>query len=522
MTKKVCFFKVVLSLFCFTVLPLQPEIYAEIAIVDDGIKTDACSDPRHCRACNHELRKFTVRQINDLCSSCHTKNVPLTDDFSPGERFFDHYDLITLEDTGFYPDGRELGEHFTGTAWRISPCVKSARLGCNHCHRSGGRFGFKSDPNQACAPCHIERIRNAETHSRHPPDSSGGWCISCHMPTTEYLQTGRTVHSMLPPTPSATIRFGSPNACNLCHTDKDANWADSFVRHWHQRDYQASVLFRAGLVEAARKQDWSRLSDMLAYIESPDRDAVFAASLLRLLSSCANPVIWPVARRKMTDPSPLIRCAAAELLSRSPPEGSVCMLIDAAGDDYRLVRVRAVASLIGYPQQVVEKPLKVIGRNNLEQAADELLTAQLIRPNHWTSHADPGTYYFNLGVLISGEDFGKAARLCLNAFEISPNPKYAYTLAFYMKMLGYPDHAAEMLRSIVMNWPLYADAYFLLGDIYEDQGNLEAAKSLYHKAIENDEISYSNRYQFRLRLDSLFKRKNILPAAARSPVQDHP
>ena len=31
---------------------------------------------------------------------------------------------------------------------------------------------------------------------------------------------------MLPPTPAATIAFRSPNACNLCHKDKDAAWAD--------------------------------------------------------------------------------------------------------------------------------------------------------------------------------------------------------------------------------------------------------------------------------------------------------
>jgi len=43
---------------------------------------------------------------------------------------------------------------------------------------------------------------------------------------------------MLPPAPSATIEFGSPNACNLCHSNKDAAWADAFVREWRERDYQ--------------------------------------------------------------------------------------------------------------------------------------------------------------------------------------------------------------------------------------------------------------------------------------------
>ena len=90
---------------------------------------------------------------------------------------------------------------------------------------------------------------------------------------------------MLPPTPAATIAFKSPNACNLCHTDKDALWADKHVRQWRKRDYQAPVLHRAGLIDAARKRDWSRLPEMLASITSKGRDEIYATSMIRLLQA---------------------------------------------------------------------------------------------------------------------------------------------------------------------------------------------------------------------------------------------
>jgi len=68
-------------------------------------------------------------------------------------------------------------------------------------------------------------------------------------------------HSMLPPAPAATLKFKSPNACNICHNDRDAQWADTWVRKWYPRDYQAPVLHRGSLIEAARSEDWTKPKD---------------------------------------------------------------------------------------------------------------------------------------------------------------------------------------------------------------------------------------------------------------------
>ena len=170
----------------------------------------------------------------------------------------------------------------------LSPCVKSGQLSCLHCHTSSGRYKFKDEAkaNQACLPCHQQRVDQAAAHIRHDLNKPGtpGKCISCHMPMTEFARMQRSDHSMLPPTPAATRKFKSPNACNLCHQDKDAAWADKQVRQWHKKDYQAPVLHRAGLIDAARRRDWTRLPEMLTYITDKNHDPVFATSLIRLLS----------------------------------------------------------------------------------------------------------------------------------------------------------------------------------------------------------------------------------------------
>ena len=107
-------------------------------------------------------------------------------------------------------------------------------------------------------------------------DSPGNKCISCHMPMTSFARMNRSDHSMLPPTPSATIAYKSPNACNLCHTDKDAAWADKYVREWRTPRLPGTGAQTASLIDAARKRDWSKLPEMLDYITGKDRDEVFA------------------------------------------------------------------------------------------------------------------------------------------------------------------------------------------------------------------------------------------------------
>ena len=51
----------------------------------------------------------------------------------------------------------------------------------------------------------------------------------------------------------------------------------------------------------------------------------------------------------MTDPSPLVRASAAEALGQRLDPPNTAALCQAAGDDYRLVRVRAATALAAVP-----------------------------------------------------------------------------------------------------------------------------------------------------------------------------
>ena len=460
---------------------------------EPGINCETCHGPseEHNRAMREtpkgqkpadikiiSWKNFSAGQKNDACAICHAKMSPITASFAPGDRFFDHFGIAALEDPDFYPDGRDLGENYTYTSWLMSPCAKSGKLDCMHCHTSSGRYRFKTEKfNDACIPCHEDRVKNAAAHTHHKADSPGNRCIACHMPMTSFASMNRTDHSMLPPAPAATIAYKSPNACNICHADKDAAWSDTFVRKWRTRDYQAPVLFRAGLIDAARKSDWNKLPAMLDYISSKDRDEIFATSLIRLSAHSGDPRIVPMLLTAIKDPSPLVRSAAAEALQGVPAKEAARALVEAAGDDYRLVRVRAAASLAG----LKDLPVQDADKKAVEAADAEYRASLMSRPDQWDSYYNLGNYYANRGDLKQAiSSYDTALKLEPRAMLAMVNESMAYA------QLGETQKAGDSLQKALKIAPDNAAANFNMGLLKGEQNDMKGAEKYLKAALKAD------------------------------------
>jgi tetratricopeptide (TPR) repeat protein len=425
-------------------------------------------------------KTMTTEQRNHLCASCHAKTTaPLTLSYPPGGRFFDHFDLVTLENPDYYPDGRDLGENYTYTSWLMSPCVKSGKLDCMHCHTSSGRYRFKKpeDANKACLPCHEERVNSAPAHTRHEAGSAGNRCVSCHMPMTSFARMNRSDHSMLPPVPAATMAYHSPNACNLCHTDKEAAWADRQVREWRPRDYQAPLLHRASLIDAARKRDWGRLEEMLQYIAGTDRDEVFAASLIRLIPPNSDPKIAQTLLKAAGDPSPLVRAAAVESLAMIPSQQSLRAIIGATADEFRLVRIRAAAALSAYPD------VRVGGEygERIRKADQEHLASLMARPDQWSSHYNLGNYHLNRGELKEAvSSYDRALGIEPRAVMVMVNASIAHS------RMGEAGKAEKSLQEALKTSPENAAALFNMGLLKAELNDPKQAESYLRAALKYD------------------------------------
>lgn len=582
---------------------------------EPGINCETChgSAEEHIRICRQapegqppadlKLKMITMQhgcsaeEASAACAPCHAKMNPVTDSFEPGDRYFDHCDLVVFDNPDFYPDGRDLGENYTYTGWRMNPCANSGQLDCMHCHTSSGRFRFPGpDANKACLPCHEQKVQDVAAHSHHAADSEGSKCIACHMPMTEFARMWRSDHTMRPPMPAATIRFKSPNACNSCHDDKDTAWADKLVRQWRQRDYQAETLQVAGLVDAARKSEWGRLTEMLGYITGEDRDEVFATSLIRLAANCPDERKVPVLVRVLQkDKSPLVRASAAEALGSHLTPEAVSVLLDATRDEYRLVRVRAAVALASVPPDMLDRTQQ----RHWQSAADEFEAAMRARPDDSASYYNLGNFYmsrnrhrdaidcyetamtlrpdniapmvnaslaysvlgnsaaaekslqralaeepnndaanlnlglllgeqrrldeaeaalrkafqanpqsavaaYNLGIILAEKDVEEAIDWCRKASELLPEePKYAYTMAFYLDKADRSEEAIKTLRRVVDLGMPHGASYALLGALYEKAGKRGEARQVYQRAVENDRLPAQDRYQCAAKLRGL-------------------
>ncbi|MFH1964894.1 MAG: tetratricopeptide repeat protein, partial [Acidobacteriota bacterium] len=443
---------------------------------------------------------------------------------------------------------------------------------------------------QACLPCHKEEVNDPAAHSFHEASSEGSRCISCHMPRTEFARMIRHDHSMLGPTPQASIEFESPNACNICHEDQSAEWADEWARKWYGEGYQDKVMHRARLVQSARKGNWEDLDLMLSYITSPERDEVYTASLVRLLAGCMDPRKWPALEEVFRSPSPLIRAAVVDGIVMHPEtETVISMLLEAVGSEFRLVRIRAAAVLSDYP---LEDMLTEQQQESVENAFRELESSLNSRPDDWSSHYNLGNFFagrgrfeealqsygqatrfrpeevpvlvnqsmvyartgdnenaerilrqavriepdntascFNLGLLLAEQGKPKEAEYFLRealaadpgmaeaahnlavlisrdrmdeaigmsrlaARENPGNPRYSYTLSFFLHQKGADREAAEILEGLVDREPGFASSYPLLGSLLEASGRYSRARDLYLQALELPGLNPGERNYF--------------------------
>ena len=456
-----------------------------------GINCETCHGPsaEHVRVCLEagegnipdDLKiivtsTFTPEQHNASCATCHAKMQPITPSYMPGDKYFDNYDLTTLENSDFYPDGRDLGENYTYTSWMMNTCASKSDLHCVTCHTSSGRDRFASNPNDACISCHREKVEDVQSHSLHPAGSDGAVCINCHMPKTEFGRMVRSDHSFRPPMPEATMRFDSPNACNICHTDKSPAWANKIVKKRARGNYQNETLHWAQLLKEARAGDWKRLDEILAIVSENKLNEVVIASFLRLLVNCEDEKKWDVVIATLqSNRSPLVKAAAAASLAGSTSEEARQALLKAASDETRLVRVSSAMSLAGFAgNSFTARESQVV-----EKATEEYIHSLVTRSDDWSSHYNEGIFHQNRGDAMKAlASYETAARLYPSSVMplINSSVLYSYT--------GNSAKAEENLRRALQYDPGSEAANLNLGLLLAETGKLQEAEKALAAALQ--------------------------------------
>lgn len=145
----------------------------------------------------------------------------------------------------FYKDGRFRETTFIVEAFRRTACFRKGQAHCGNCHELHATdyssnltsLKFANKPDQMCLQCHGKFAANIAAHTHHPETAEASRCVTCHMPRimNSLMFKARTHQIDDIPDAQMTERFGqddSPNACLLCHAEKDAQWAKQRLQAW--------------------------------------------------------------------------------------------------------------------------------------------------------------------------------------------------------------------------------------------------------------------------------------------------
>ena len=210
-----------------------------------------------------DFKRIAAPEYVAICSQCHMQSGQRTPEpggamnySESGEKFYRILSSLPLVDyprTAFYKDGRFRETTFIVESFVRSKCFREGGATCGNCHdphpadaaKNLKSLKFAADPDRMCLGCHVQFQANPEAHTHHAATSEASRCVSCHMPRIMDSMLFKAMYHQIDDIPDAemTARFGqadSPNACLMCHKDRDTAWLTKSLTGWKEKSQRAA------------------------------------------------------------------------------------------------------------------------------------------------------------------------------------------------------------------------------------------------------------------------------------------
>lgn len=297
-----------------------------------------------------------------ICAQCHSLRDIYADNFKAGANYYDYftpvmeYRLPASADSAYWADGRprQLANEAFGL-WQ-SQCFLKGGATCATCHTRPHSSDVDHDArlrpinNALCTSCHTKTAANISAHTHHAAKSTGSLCIECHMPATVIsLKARMRDHSISIPLPENTMRHEIPNACHVCHRDKDAEWTLRQMNAWYGDKTRQKLVSRADAFTQARQGDAAAIPELLKLLADPSGGPLIRANAAGYLGSFSNdPSAYDALLQAFADPEPLVRATAATTIqpSAAQREGLATQLVTLLKDPIRTVRMNAAIAMV--------------------------------------------------------------------------------------------------------------------------------------------------------------------------------
>lgn len=343
----------------------------------------------------------TDREI-EVCAQCHARREHFADGYEAGAPYFDFYSPMLLLPGLYHADGQQRAEVF-GYGSFLQSRMYAAGVTCSDCHEPHSQK-LRRPGNAVCTQCHGAARYDGSAHTFHRTGGAGSTCVGCHMPDTTYMGIDRRHdHSLRIPRPDLSVRLGVPNACNRCHTDRDARWVEERVRAWYGHTPAGFQRF-AGAFAADERGDAGAEDSLATVARDATQPMIARASALARLAHHPGDAAQEAALRGLRDPHPLVRRAAMEIVGAWPPSARVGATAPLLSDSTRVVRQQAAWLLAPVADSL---PTEV--RRRFDRAAAELVASHRYNADRATSRLTLGAFYLMRGQLEDAAGESRAA-----------------------------------------------------------------------------------------------------------------
>jgi hypothetical protein len=284
---------------------------------------------------------------------------------------------------------------------------------CSDCHDSHS-IKFKFEDNALCTQCH--RAEEYDTYNHHfhkykneagqPVISKfgdkvevgeGALCKTCHMPGRYYMGVDfRRDHSFRIPRPDLTIELGVPNACNDCHADKSAEWAQQYVvKYYGEKKKQHYATVFADAIKLKAGAD----TNLIKIIENDLYPEIIRATAVRHLSNYSNERAYNKIKDALNDVEPIVRVEAIEMFTANDSQDFINSLFPLLNDPVKAVRIQAANKIsMLNKEEFTEEQFKRLG-----SVLDEYLETLKYSADFPAGRYNLGNFYSNKGDFVNSE-----------------------------------------------------------------------------------------------------------------------
>ena len=421
------------------------------------------------------------------CARCHARR-SVMGDFTPDDFHKDMLDYMIpqlLNAPHYFSDGQILDEDYVyGSFTQSYMYQEHLRVTCSDCHNVHSlKTILPVDDNQLCLQCHRADVYDTYEHTYHKKAGEpgkplvldhgkkvvkvgeGAKCVNCHMPGRYYMGVDfRRDHSLRIPRPDLSVKYGTPNACNQCHTDKSPRWADSWIRKWYgpsRRHHYGEVLARG------RKGDPAALDSLILIIHDILHPVIVRATAVTLLQNYPPQKSFEAVKSALSDPESIIREAAVRSLPALSPEKFKEALLPMLNDPVKAVRIQAAFRLSSLPRRQIDGKYQ----KTFDKAIKEYEESMRYMGDFASSRHNLGVLFSNLGQINNAiANYKEAIRIDNLFFPAKIN------LSLLYNQTGKNDQAEKMLLDVIRHEPDFDQGYYYLG-------LLEAEKKQYNKAL---------------------------------------